>query len=271
MRPVSLALIVGMLVLLAQAPLDAQAKGRPFQQVQQQITSLQSQVDGLNAQVAALAQKIEANTASVEELGGVLLALEARLSGAEATLADQQAYQQLQDALIEQLFDAWQDAEAALAQNSRDIQRLLQADQALQALLAAVRLDVNAQQSLLQQLAAAVAQKQQAIQQACPAGSSIRQVTSTGGVVCEVDDAGSATALVVMDLSDVSRTAGPFGTVSTQVMCPSGFQATGGGYHRAFAMDVFYNGPSGNGWQVAALNPNADARSIRAFVKCARI
>jgi hypothetical protein len=47
-----------------------------------------------------------------------------------------------------------------------------------------VQLDVDADAALIAALDAAVATKQRAIQQSCPAGSSIRQITSTGTVVC---------------------------------------------------------------------------------------
>lgn len=238
--------------------------GRPFTAVQQQIDNLQSQID-------AVVVAVDANTASVDELGAVLLALEVRVSRTDANVADLQAYQSIQDALIARLTARWDDAEARLAQAEGDVRLLLQADQALQALIAALELDADADAATLAALQAEVANKQRAISQSCPAGSSIRQITSTGTVICEIDDAGSGGTLLSMDLADSFRTANPGLTTSSQVYCPSGYIATGGGLHKDLAMDVYYSAPSGNGWQVAAQNPTTTPRSIRAFVKCARL
>src|SRR5687767_4037757 len=118
MRRVLSVLLVGLLVLLSQQSLAAQRSagrpsGRQSQTVQrpsvpQQIADLQAQIDNLEAQVADIVMKVDANTASVVELGAAVLALEARVSRAETSIADLQAYQTLQDALIEQLTTRWE-------------------------------------------------------------------------------------------------------------------------------------------------------------------
>jgi hypothetical protein len=270
-------LVIIVAAVLGQATVTAQGrrigdrrfKPRPFA-LTLTLANLQRQIDALRTQVTAIDVKLDVQTASISELGASVLALESRISQTDATVADIQLYQLAQDALIEQLSAQWNDAEAQLAQHAGDIQALLAADQALQALIAAVQLDVDADEALTAQLQAAVAEKQQAIGQLCPAGSAIRQITSSGGVVCETVGGGAAT-LLGLDVLDSFRQIQPGGTTSSQVQCPSGYTATGGGLHRDFLLDVYFDGPFGNGWQVAARNPNADVRVIRAFAKCAKV
>lgn len=270
----SIAVLAGSTTTLAQNGKNGTSQGstpngRPFVAVQTQIDQLQVQLD-------ALGPKINARIASIEELAAAVLALEARLAATDASLADLKLYHDAQDALIEQLKAKWEAAEAQLAQNTLSVQRLLQADQALNDLLGALQLDVDADAALLAALRAEVAEKQDAIDHICADGTFISAITSDGNVECKAAPAGGGAAgagtLVVFDVVDAWQSAAVGSVASSMVQCPSGYQASGGGYLRDMQLsDVYYNAPFGNGWQVAAMNNAAVSRRIRAFVKCLKV
>jgi hypothetical protein len=138
---------------------------------------------------------------------------------------------------------------------------------AANAALAALRVELNGMQA--------------ALTQSCPAGSSIRQISAaTGTVVCELDDVSSGTGgsvgrLEQSDFSAAFSTVGPNEAVSSRQFCPSGWIATGGGYHKDFPGNVFLEGPTtgsaGSGWQAAVQNPTTTPTMVRAFARCARV
>jgi hypothetical protein len=275
--------------------------GKPFTALNAQIRTFQEQIDALVAGNAAQADLISA-------LGGAVLALEARLAGVEGSVADLKAHDALTDQWIEALEERWLEAEARLDSQASDLQLLFDADQALQTLMHALKVQADnlqdqlaalgggmsvAQSSLLSDLAAINAKlsalqlelggKQAALTEACAAGSSIRQVNATtGAVVCELDDIGSGGAggavgrLETSDFADVLRTIAAGGAGSSTMFCPSGWVSTGGGYMKDLPENVFLDGPtssssSGTGWKAAVDNPGATAAWIKTFTRCARV
>jgi chaperonin cofactor prefoldin len=192
----------------------------------------------------------------------------------------------------------WQEAEARLDTHAGSLQALVEADAALQELMSALRAqiealetrlatledDVSGLSSATSELAALKAQlealklevneKQAAIVQSCAPGSSIRQVTATGTVACEVDDAstggGAAAPIVLADYSSENVMVNPGGSKSQPVFCPSGYKAISGGYVKGTAGEVIIDAPDGNGWRVALVNPPTSpaATLLRVFVRC---
>ena len=273
--------------------------GRPFVALRAEIATLKGQIDELVASNASQTELISA-------LGGVILAMEARLAGMQATVEEMQAHDALYDQWLEALDARWHTAEAQLAGYHTDLQRLYDADQALQELVYALQLRVNnlqdrlatlgdgmsaLQSSLLSDLAATNAAlaalraeldgKQAALTQSCPVGSSIRQISATAGtVVCELDDVSSGTGgsvgrLEQSDFSATFSTVGPGDTVSSRQFCPSGWVATGGGYHKDLPGEVIIVGPTtgsaGSGWQAAVQNLTTTPTVVRAFARCMRV
>jgi hypothetical protein len=226
--------------------------GRPF-------TALQAQID------------------TFSDLGAAVLLLEARMATAEASLEDLAAHDALLDEWVAQLDQRWRDAEARLDAQDDSLQLLIEADRALQELIAAVELqtadqfgEVNDQ---LDGLQAELDAKQAAILSACPSGSAIRQISSTGGITCEAvstTGGGSVGTLVTTHLSADSFTVVPPGDVGTStIVCPSGYMSTGGGFHKSVAGEIFLDQPVTNGWRAAVMNTSTTDASVRAFVRCA--
>ena len=274
--------------------------GRPFVALRAEIATLKGQIDGLVASNASQTELISA-------LGGVILAMEARLAGMQATVEELQVHDALYDQWVAALENRWNTAEAQVESYHTDLQRLYNADQALQELVYALQLRVNnlqdrlatlgdgmsaLQSSLLSDLAATNAAlaalrveldgKQAALTQSCPVGSSIRQISATAGtVMCELDDVSSGTGgsvgrLEQSDLTAPFTTVGPGEAMSSKQFCPSGWVATGGGYHKDFPGNVFLEGPTtssslGSGWQAAVQNPTTTSTVVRAFARCMRV
>lgn len=145
-------------------------------------------------------------------------ALETRVDGVEDSIATLDA--------------RWREAEARLDEQAGSLQALLDADEALQALVRALRQDSAAHAAELEALRLDLNEKQALIIQACAPGSSTRQVDASGTVQCEVDNEGTAgggapISIADFDSDNVSVAAG--GTRSVQKFCPSGYRAITGG------------------------------------------
>lgn len=275
--------------------------GRPFTALHNEILTLKTQIDALVASNAAQDDLISA-------LGGVVLALEARFAGVQASIEELKAHDALVDRWIDALEGQWRAAEARLEGHESDLQALFDADQALQQLMYALqvqadslrdrlatldgtlaslesllRSDLAATEAALADLRVQLNSKQAALTQACPVGSSIRQISPTlGTVVCEVDDAssgGSVGQLQPSDFSDDFRTIGADAAGSSTMFCPSGWIATGGGFHKDLPGQIFLSSPAssstkGSGWVVGLHNPpnsTGASSSVRAIIRCVRV
>ena len=206
-----------------------------------------------------------ANAQKNKELpnGKPFQALQAEIDALESRVDD------VEDS-IETLDARWRDAEARLDEQAGNLRALLDADEALQRLIRALRRDSNAHAAELEALRLELNAKQAAIIQACAPGSSIRQVDETGTVECEVDDAGTGggapIAIADYDSDITSVPAG--GTKSVHKLCPSPYRAISGGYIKPAAVNVSIDVPEANGWRVVFQNPTAGALMVRVIVRC---
>jgi hypothetical protein len=180
----------------------------------------------------------------------------------------------------------WRDADARLAANTADIQRLIEADRALQEYVAALRVDLdfartaaagayassNETRLLLTELQAKLNEKQTQIRGACPAGSAIRQVASDGTVTCEIDDSGgTGGSLQTAETWSTPVHARANGYGYGYAYCPSGYVPSGGGFSITSPLYVFHNAPLATmGWVVAASNPSSADVSFYAIGRCLR-
>ena len=154
---------------------DRGPKGRPFQTLRGEITTLQNQVADLRADVAAieeqaagalasiqsqldaLSAQVAAQTASIEQLqaydtlqaqkiaslGGAVLALQSAMAGVQRSVDALQLHDALMDDWRDALEQRWREADARLAANTADITLLIAADRALQEYAAALQLEVQ--------------------------------------------------------------------------------------------------------------------------------
>ena len=240
----------------------------------------------LLAATGASAQKAKGNTPN----GTPFVALQTQIDALETRMT-------AVEESITTLDARWQEAEARLDSQAGSLQALVEADRALQELMSALRARIEALEtrldtlegdvaelsSMTNELAALTAQlealklevneKQAAIVQSCAPGSSIRQVTATGKVACEVDDAsagvGAAAPLVLTDYSTDNVTVNPGTSKSLPVFCPSGYKAISGGYFKGTPGELILDAPDGNGWRAALINPTASSVTLlRVFVRC---
>jgi hypothetical protein len=290
--------------------------GKPFVALRTQIASLEQQIasieeqltslDAMQAQLDALGAQVAAHTASLDQLraydalqdqriaslGGAVLALHGIVSGVENDVKALQLRQQVTDQWLAALEQRWRDAESRLAGHGADLQRLVDADRALQEYAAALKQQLDFVQGTAAgataaaadaqaQLASVKAQlllKQDLIRGACPAGSSIRQIAADGGVACELDDVGSGGGgagggrLLVQDgfVSSVPVSANSF--AYGFAYCPSGHLSLSGGYSVPTQLDVFYSLPiMSMGWVVGVQNPSSTAATFYVSSRCATI
>jgi hypothetical protein len=308
-RP-SKALLAGALVMLAAASAAAQ-NGRPFRTLQGQIATLQTQVGSIQQQTASLLAPIQAqldalsaqvaqNTASIEQLraydalvdqkigtlGGAVLALQSAMNGVQRDVEALTLHDTLMTQWLGTLEQQWRDAEARLAANAADVQRLVEADRALQEYATALQLEVQFArssaadayslaadaQTRLVELRAQLAHKQDLIRGACPAGSAIRQVDAAGNVTCEFDDLGGGGSLQSAETWTTAVRAAASSFAYAFAYCPTGYLVTGGGYSISAPLFVFHNAPvSTYGWVVAASNLTTTGIDFYAVARCVRL
>jgi hypothetical protein len=92
----------------------------------------------------------------------------------------------------------------------------------------------------------------------CPAGESIREIDADGNVLCEKDTLGSLTCETTENVASGA---------STEVLCPAGSVATGGGGDCAND-HIITSGPSGNGWRIRCQTAQAN---IKVWAICCSI
>lgn len=271
------------------------SQGRPFQTLQSHIdmlasdfeaavADLQSQIDDLVASQADQDAVIAAIQTAVNLLQG-------RVAANEGDIAALQAADAFQAQLIQALDARLSALEARVAVNENDIAALILADQTIQALIAAIQVqiatldaritandgdiaalqaDVAALNSTLSFLQSQLAQKQDRVAGICAAGSSIRVINADGTVVCELDNvsAGVGTLLgtTVTATQEIPGAGLTAGVLLLPATCPSTQVVTGGGYRFSVRsllitadprlIQVDLTRPSGNSWQVRAINDN---------------
>ena len=268
--------------------------GKPFQILQNAIKSLDTR---LQQQIASLQSQIDANAASdalrqqmIEALLVAGTQLESRLVNVEASLAQVQAYNEVQDARL-----------AYLSQFTAALQA--QVNASTSALLDAIINLHNAQQGAINQVAGQLNVLQQVVAQhgsllqnlapvignltaqlaslesqyqgtrtllaaGCPAGSALRALGATGEVVCQAG-ATAAFAQVASGLTVVP----PLGASGAAAFCPSGYFATGGGASLSGPNGVVVTStPTGSsGWLAIAANSSSDPLQLIVVASCARI
>jgi hypothetical protein len=184
-------------------------------------------------------------------------ALESRVDGVEDSIGTLDA--------------RWRETEARLDEQAGSLRALLDADEALQALVRALRQDSAAHAAELEALRLELNEKQALIIQACAPGSSIRQVDASGTVQCDVDDEGTGgggAPIAIADFDSDNQSVPALGSKSVQKFCPSGYRAISGGYIKPVAATVSIDSPDGNGWRVVFQNPTAAALTVRVVVRC---
>lgn len=282
--------------------------GRPFQALQSQMAAIEQQLsalDAIEAQIDALARQVAENAASIEDLrtydalldarisslGGAVLALETAMAGLEDDVQALQLHDAIADQWLAALEQRADEAEARLDEHAGELQALVDADSALQEYAAALLLEINFLKSqtqgatadltsLQQELADVRAElnaKQNLIVGSCPAGSSIRQIDSAGGVICELDDAGAgggggASTIVLTDPFNASVVVPAAAIGYGFVSCPSGYLPLSAGYSVPTYLNVFYSVPAGSfGWMVGAYNPSGTTTTMYVTVRCGKL
>jgi len=257
-------------------------QGKPFQDLQGQIYDLSQSLEELEEEVADLearvtqnaadiianADIIADNTADIEGLLGDIETLGQSLSDlANAIVANEEDIEAKLLALTGS-FETYVAAqataigalEARIASNEDDIDAIWIADQAMQATVIRIEtlfenrifaLETNSiqQNILLAQIELNLAQaqadlesKQERISSACPAGSAIRQVDGSGTVQCQVVRGG--TVFTASSMIEIPVTDDPYRVVAYGVICPSGTQVVGGGYHsNTILVRILYSYP----------------------------
>ena len=218
----------------------------------------------------ASAQKSKGSTPN----GKPFVALQAQIDALEAQVASVEAS-------IDALDAQWREAEARLDEQDATLQELIEADRALQELISALQEKAGTLETRLEDLAVVEAQlaalelevdeKQAAIIQSCAPGSSIRQISSTGTVACEPDDAGAGGGITftTTDFSTLNLNVAANSNRVATMFCPSGYRALSGGYTKGTLGTVTADIPDGNGWRVTVVNPSLiDPTFVRVFVRC---
>ena len=222
--------------------------GKPFVALQQQIDDLDARVTTVEESIGTLDARWQAAEARLDSLAGSLQAL----------VEADRALQELMAALRARI-DELETRVSTLEGDVADLSSTLSELAALRAQLEALRLEVN--------------EKQAAIVQSCAPGSSIRQVSATGTVACEVDDVstggGAAAPIVLSDFSTDNFIVNAGGTKSQPMFCPSGYKAISGGYIKGPAGEITVDAPEGNGWRAALVNPATNGQTfLRVVVRC---
>lgn len=291
------------------------ANGQPFQALQGQINDLGQRLAqasvALQAQISALQLQVANNSADIQDLkthaaltDSLIAAIRSELLVVRQQLALNSADIDLlkqNDLLHDQLFTAMdariRSLDARITASEGDIAALIQRDQILQQMITAINaqlaslsnrvstnsIDIsylNSQTASLQsRLSAAEAQllaKQNRISQACPAGSSIREIFANGSVTCQPDNVASGVGTLVVHnewtaVSNGSYTG--FITFDVRATCPSTYRLTGGGYSVSNDLTFVFTswGEGGQTWLVTARGTWPVTTTVYSDAYCARV
>jgi hypothetical protein len=295
---VAILAIQGSSVYARQDALGTLPHGRPFQILQQSIANidaaLQAQIADLQAQLKVNAANDAVQTQLIGALQAAVGQLELRMSGVQASIDQLNAYNALQDTLLQQQLsrinqmqsqlDSQADVIGSVVAINTQLTKLFALFNLQQSVLSTIQgqigilsnqTNVNHQQilnlsTLLSTLNAQFMTTRTWLATGCPQGSSIRQVSLGGGVACELD----TTTASSLQFSASMMTIMPGGLGTSDVSCPPSFPnevwiATGGGFSVTPGAQVLNSGKTANGWRVAIFNPSPMPVQGGATVTCA--
>lgn len=276
------------------------------------IADLQSQIDNANNNLQQQINDLQASQAAQDQLittiQTAVTILQQRVASNENDIASLQALSNFQSQYIQALDNRLTALEVRVANNENDIQAIILADQTMQLLITAIQgqiVTINAQiaandgdiAALQAQLAtlntslvsvqSQLAQKQNRVNGVCNPGYSIRIINSNGTVVCEQDNVsagvGTLTQGAASNSGEIPGAGLTVGSLSLTATCPSNYTVTGGGFNiynisggDPRLVQITRSGPSGNGWNVYAINDNvvilgAWRIGLTSYATCARV
>ena len=264
--------------------------GKPFVELQGQIvevegeiSSLQDQIDSIVAKVSTIEERVGANESAIASLQTQNLNLETLLLAygsdintlSSEVTALQQANDELQilvnagDASLQTQIDENSLMITTLNQSIAEIGDLQSQIDNNVALMEGMQEEINAINQLLQE-------KQDIVDGKCPAGSSIREITASGAVVCEQDDvggSGSATGTYKLRMVRVMETVDAPAHKQThkKLWCPTGYTVTTGGYN-IFKSTIRANGPYNFlGWSFTGINTTDHDSYFNLIINCMKL
>lgn len=229
-------------------------KGKPFVAINDQIvevqgavTDLQDQINDLVARVDTIEDRVGANEDAIAALQAVdtylasLIAinatdiatinseidalqaenvdLQAQITANDGDIAAHQAQIDLNETAISTLQACVLQVENGLISLDTDLQGQIDAHAVL----------IGALEDEIDLINDDLAMKQMLVSGSCPAGSSIREILPSGGVVCEIDDVGGGGSSISQYRVYTYRTVYQNSSGSLYAYCPTGFALTGGG------------------------------------------
>ena len=259
--------------------------GKPFVEIEGEISTIQDQIDSITGKVASIEAKVVANEQAISNLQEQNLSLEAQVAAnADDILSIRNQ--------IYSLHEKNEDLEGQINDNAGNIQALqdqidsnsaliVTLEQSLQLLEGDLQAQIDNNNTLITALEQEVsdinfllAEKQNIVDGNCPPGQSIRQINEDGSVVCEVNDSG-ASGISITFVSQIGPVP-PNGYGDVSVYCPSGFSISGGGFYKYSGMDIRSNRPqysysSGYNWTVVAFNNAAYTQYVYCYAQCIKL
>ncbi len=307
--------MVGVVMLLAGADVAKSANenlpnGKPFQVVQGQIEDLESamqqEIADLQAELATLENRVDQQAESeakrdelLAALRFAVTALEQRLSSAEASIEELQAYNILQDQELDLLQQRVDTLTLEIVETHGHIDSLFQTDanheaalQQLQALFGVQRDALAALQQRIEFLEgqvnadvmdlAVLRQEFDVLQQSydatlhalelgCRATGYYLKALDPYSVVCGQDTGVQPTFVTV----GASVPVPPRSHGHVRAYCPIGYEVSGGGHGDAYGVhQIRYSQPGhygGQHWYIGVYNPTDSQYSAAAIARCMRV